>query len=66
MDSTVATVHPIGHAHQIPVAPRIVLDRTYARTTRKTRSVKVAIIKFFIVPAPLNIPSATNYADITK
>ena len=66
MDSAAATHHPIGHAHQIPVAPSAVLEKQKASNTRRIKSVKVAIINFFIIPAPLKIPSATNFAETTK
>ena len=56
----------MGQAHQIPVAPRAVCEKTYAKVTRKIKSVNVAIMKYFIIPAPLSIPSATSLADTTK
>ena len=62
----VETHHPTGHAHQIPVAPSDVLEKQNANTTRTIKSVKVAIIKYFINPAPLKIPSATSFAETTK
>ena len=65
-DRMVAIVQPIGHAHQIPVATSNVLEKQNANTTRRIRSVKVAIIKYFISPAPLKIPSATSFAETTK
>lgn len=37
-----ATDQPMGQAHQIPVEPKAVPDRTKASTTRRIRSVKVA------------------------
>ena len=66
MDSAAAADHPIGHAHQIPMEPKEVFDRTIARTTRRIRSVKVAIMNSFIIPAPRRMPSAANFAEITK
>ena len=66
MESTVATVHPMGQAHQIPVAPRAVADRTNARITRRIRSVKVAVMNCFIMPVPRRMPSATSLADTTN
>ena len=63
---TVATVHPIGQAHQIPVLKRAVFDKTIARTTLNIRSVNVAIMNCLIRPAPRRIPSATSLADTTK
>lgn len=66
MDKSVPASHPIGHAHQIPAAPRAVLEKQNARRTRKIRSVKVAAMKFFIMPAPRNMPSATNLAETIK
>ena len=65
MESTVAMHQPMGHAHQIPVAPRAVLENTKAITTRRIKSVKVAIMNCFIMPAPRRIPSATNFAETT-
>jgi len=63
---TVATDHPTGQEHQIPVAPRPVFDRRIDRTTRRIRSVKVAAIKAFIRLAPLRIPSATSLVEMTR
>ena len=60
------TNHPIGHEHHIPVAPRTVLENIKDRKTLKIKSVNVAIIKYFILPAPLRIPSATSLADTAK
>ena len=40
----VATVHPIGQAHQIPVLKRAVFDKTIARTTLNIRSVNVIVL----------------------
>ncbi len=62
----VATHHPIGHAHQIPVAPSAVFEKTNAKTTRRMRSVKVATMNLLIIPAPRRIPSATSFAETTK
>ena len=42
MEMTVATDQPMGQAHQMPVEPKAVPDRTKASTTRRIRSVKVA------------------------
>ena len=66
MDKSVPASHPIGHEHQMPVAPRAVLEKQKARSTRNIRSVKVAVMKFFIMPAPRKIPSATNLAETIK
>lgn len=57
---------PLGHAHQIPVAPRAVFEKTRARATRRIRSVKVAIMNRTISPEPRRMPSATSFAEITK
>ena len=66
MEKIIAMVQPIGHAHQMPVAPRAVPDNTKARTTRKIKSVNVAIINCFIIPAQRRIPSATSFTETTK
>ena len=59
-------VQPTGHAHQIPVAPSAVRERTIARTTLRIRSVKVEAMNLPIRLAPRRIPSATSLADTTK
>ena len=64
-DITVAMVQPIGHASQMPVDANGI-DKTLARTTRKARSVKVAVINFVIIPAPRRTPSDTSFSDTTK
>ena len=61
----IATVQPMGHAHQIPMEPKT-LASPMASATRRIRSVKVAIMKFFIRPAPRRMPSATSFAETTK
>ena len=65
-ESTVATDQPMGQAHQIPVAPSTVRESTEASTTRKRRSVKVAIMKRSMEPMPRRMPSATSLAETTK
>lgn len=47
----IATLQPIGHAHQIPMEPKT-LASPMASATRRTRSVKVEIMKLRIRPAP--------------
>lgn len=66
IDRAVAINHPIGHAHHIPVAPRLVFASKIASTTRRMRSVKVAIMNGFIAPEPRSTPSAANFAATTK
>ena len=66
MEMTVATVQPMGHAHQMPVEASAVPDRTKASTTRRIRSVKVAAMNWRIFPVPRRIPSATSLAETTK
>ena len=65
MDSTKATIHPIGQDSQIPVLPNLPA-RKKARMTRSTRSAKVAVINCLMAPAPLNTPSAINFTAIKK
>ena len=66
MERIAATVHPIGHADQIPTEPKAVLESTIANPALKIKSVNVAIINLFIMFEPRKIPSATNFAEITK
>ena len=56
---------PIGHAHQMPMAPNR-SEKKKASTTRRIRSVKVAAINAFMAPAPRSTPSVTSFADTTK
>ena len=60
------STQPMGQAHQIPVEPRAVAERIFARPTRSTKSVKVEIMKGVIRPAPRRMPSATILADTKK
>ena len=62
----VAIVQAIGQAHQMPTDFRAVAEKPNASTTRRIRSVKVAVINWFILPLPLRIPSATSLVDTTK
>ena len=62
-DIPVPITHPAGQDIQIPAAPKGT-DSTNARTTLKTRSVKVAIINAFILPEPLRTPSAMSLKEI--
>ena len=66
IERTAATVHPIGHANQIPTVPKAVSESTMASPTLKIKSVNVVIINLFIIFEPRKIPSATNFAEITK
>ena len=66
MEKAAATVHPIGHAHHIPIGPKVVLESMTAKPTLKIRSVMVAIINLFIMLDPRKMPSATNFTEITK
>ena len=66
MERIAATVHPIGHADQIPKEPKAVLESMIANPTLKIKSVNVAIINLFIILEPRKMPSATNFAEITK
>ncbi len=43
-----------------------VRERAMARTVRRIRSVKVAAINCFIMPAPLKIPSAISLVEMMK
>ncbi len=61
-----ATVHPTGHADQMPVAERVRSENTNARATRRIRSVKVAAINRDMALVPRRTPSATSLADTTK
>ena len=66
MERIAATVHPIGHADQIPKDPKTVLESMIANPTLKIKSVNVAIINLFIILEPRKMPSATNFAEIKK
>lgn len=66
MESTVAIVQPMGHAHHMPMAEFTRDESTKAKTTRRIRSVKVAVIKERMAPSPRRMPSAINLAEITK
>lgn len=61
-----AVVQPMGQAHHIPAADWVSPESKKARSTRSIRSVKVAAINCPIAPAPLRMPSATNFADTAK
>ena len=56
----------MGQEIQMPVVPSAVRERTSASATRRTRSVKVATMNFFIRPAPRSTPSETSLADTMK
>ena len=58
MERIAATVHPIGHADQIPTEPKAVLESTIANPTLKIKSVNVAIILSKTVLGPFGIWSA--------
>ena len=66
MDRTIAIVQPMGQEIQMPVVPSAVRESSSASATRSTRSVNVAIMNFFIRPAPRRIPSETSLADTMK
>ena len=57
---------PTGHANQMPVAEPVRSEKAKARTTRRIRSVKVAIIKRVMALVPRRTPSATSLAEMTK
>ena len=66
MERHIAIVQPMGHAHQIPIASPVHAESTNARTTRRTRSVKVAAINRLMALTPRIMPSATSFADTTN
>ena len=66
MESAAAIVQPMGQEIQMPVVPSAVRDKISASATRRTRSVNVATMNFFISPAPRSTPSETSFADTTK
>ena len=66
MESTVAIHHPMDHEHQMPVAEAVRSERTKAKTTRRIRSVKVAVMNWRMALTPRRMPSAINLADTMK
>ena len=65
-DITVAMLHPIGHELHIPIGELNAPDKMKASTTRRMRSVNVAIMNCFIALEPRSIPSAVSFVDTTK
>ena len=65
-ESIIAIIHPIGHAHHIPIGDFVKADKTNARQTRSIRSVNVAIINGSIALNPRNMPSATSFVATIK
>ncbi len=61
-----ATVQPMGHAHQMPMGEPVQPERRKARATRRIRSVKVAAINCPMALTPRRMPSAASLADTTK
>ena len=60
------TAQPTGQEIQMPVVCSAVRERISASATRSRRSVKVAIMKRPIRPAPRSTPSETSLAETTK
>ena len=61
-----AIVQLIGHAHHMPIALCVCPERTKAKTTRRTKSVNVAVMNWRMALIPRSMPSATNLADTAK
>ena len=61
-----AMVQPIGQAAHMPRAESVQSERKQASTTRRIRSVKVAVINCLMALMPRKMPSATNLEDTTK
>ena len=59
-------VQPTGQEHQMPMEEPVHRERAKERTTRRIRSVKVAVINLSMALIPLRMPSATSLADTTK
>lgn len=61
------TPQPIGHDHHTPISPiPRVPEKIKARTTLKTRSLKVVIINSVIAPEPLKIASQLSFVVTVK